>query len=131
MRGLAFLCRPAHLAARTRGGAAAAALQRSVATEAGQLRRGDFFDFKGKKCVVMKASQQINNRKAFAIVEFREVESGNKHKETIQAGDKVPCKRGLALRIFVSRFDSPPVSTLFPPCASIRSDDSCPSLCAV
>lgn len=62
---------------------------RGVAVEAAQLRKGDFFDFKGKRCVVMKASQQINNRKAFAIVEFREVESGNKHKETIQAGDKV------------------------------------------
>ena len=62
---------------------------RGVAVEAAQLRKGDFFDFKGKRCVVMKASQQINNRKAFAIVEFREIESGNKHKETIQAGDKV------------------------------------------
>jgi len=61
----------------------------TLQTEAGQLRKGDFFDFKGKRCVVMKTSQQINNRKSFAIVEFREIESGTKHKETIQAGDKV------------------------------------------
>ena len=47
--------------------------RRGVAVEAGQLRKGDFFDFKGKRCVVLKASQQINNRKAFAIVEFRDV----------------------------------------------------------
>ena len=53
--------------------------------EAGQLRKGDFFEFKGKRCVVMKTSQQINNRKLFAIVEFRETESGAKHRETIQA----------------------------------------------
>jgi translation elongation factor P/translation initiation factor 5A len=56
--------------------------------EAGQLRKGDFFDFKGKRCVVLKTSQQINNRKAFAIVEFRDVETGAKHRETLQAGDK-------------------------------------------
>lgn len=94
-----------------------AAVQRSVATEAGQLRKGDFFDFKGKKCVVMKASQQINNRKAFAIVEFREVESGNKHKETIQAGDKVfgiqgprPPHRRFAIRL--SRVVDPCVLTI-------------------
>jgi hypothetical protein len=31
-------------------------------TEAGQLRKGDFFDFKGKRCVVLKTSQQINVR---------------------------------------------------------------------
>ncbi len=53
--------------------------------EAGQLRKGDFFEFKGKRCVVIKTSQQINNRKLFAIVEFRETESGAKHRETIQA----------------------------------------------
>lgn len=74
-----------------KGGVAAspAGFLRGVAVEAAQLRKGDFFDFKGKRCVVMKTSQQINNRKAFAIVEFREIESGNKHKETLQAGDKV------------------------------------------
>ena len=66
-----------------------AVLPRQV--EAGQLRKGDFFEFKGKRCVVIKTSQQINNRKAFAIVEFRETEGGTKHKETIQAGDKVAC----------------------------------------
>jgi len=64
-------------------------LSRGVATEAGQLRKGDFFDFKGKQCMVQKTSQQLNNRKLFAIVEFRDVETGTKYKETIQAGDKV------------------------------------------
>ena len=46
---------------------------------------GNFFVFKGKRCVVIKTSRQMNNRKAFAIVEsrFLEAEGGTKHREPI------------------------------------------------
>jgi hypothetical protein len=40
---------------------------RWVSVEAGELTKGDFFDFNGKRCIVLKTSQQINNRKVLVM----------------------------------------------------------------
>ena len=70
--------------------------------------KGEVFEFKGSKCTVIKLSNQINNRKAFVIVEFRRVDmrrhgrcdahgrdlkSKSKRTETFRAEEKVRATR--------------------------------------
>ncbi|EKX32991.1 hypothetical protein GUITHDRAFT_156184 [Guillardia theta CCMP2712] len=62
---------------------------RFVSVQAAELRKGEVFEFKGSKCTVIKLSNQINNRKAFVIVEFRDLKSKSKRTETFRAEEKL------------------------------------------
>jgi len=62
---------------------------RQVSVEAADLKKGSIIDYKGAKYQVMKTAANVTNRKAFALLDLRDMVKGSTVQEKMRSDQKV------------------------------------------
>eukprot|EP00288_Rhodomonas_lens_P018350 CAMPEP_0177696444 /NCGR_PEP_ID=MMETSP0484_2-20121128/3983_1 /TAXON_ID=354590 /ORGANISM="Rhodomonas lens, Strain RHODO" /LENGTH=223 /DNA_ID=CAMNT_0019207415 /DNA_START=125 /DNA_END=796 /DNA_ORIENTATION=- len=63
--------------------------RRFVSVDATDVKRGQVIEYRGSKCVVVKTSVNVTNRKAFAMLDLRDMKTGTTRQEKLRSNEKV------------------------------------------